>query len=81
MNQIELGKRIRKLRKEKNLSMEQIGGDKFTKGYISQIELGRVKPSFGVLEHIAKMLDTDIEELIIISNNNDTSKMILDIEN
>ncbi|ERJ12727.1 helix-turn-helix domain-containing protein [Haloplasma contractile] len=68
MDQIEIGKRIRVLRKEKKLTLEQIAGDHFTRGYISQIELGRVKPSFTVLAHIANQLDVKIEDLIITNN-------------
>lgn len=62
-----LGMRIRSLRKEKGLTLEYLADTAFTKGYISQIELGRVTPSFKVLEHIADKLDMTIEDLLVES--------------
>lgn len=39
-----LGARIRKLRKEKKLTLEALAGDRLTKGMLSQIENEKAKP-------------------------------------
>ena len=44
-----IGLKIKEARKAQGLSQSQLGGEEFTKGYISQIEKGSVKPSMNVL--------------------------------
>jgi transcriptional regulator with XRE-family HTH domain len=48
-----IGVRIRKTRKEQGLTQEQLGSPQFTKGYISALERGSVRPSLKALEFIA----------------------------
>lgn len=59
-----IGERIRNLRKEKGLTLKEVAGEEFTKGYVSQVELGRVTPSFKLLAHIANKLEINIEQLM-----------------
>ncbi|WP_031545878.1 MULTISPECIES: helix-turn-helix domain-containing protein [Salinicoccus] len=55
-----LGKRIRQLRKERNMTLVDLAGDKITKGMLSLIENDKSKPSMETLSHIAKKLDVSI---------------------
>lgn len=70
-----VGKKIRFLRKEQNMTQEELAGDQFTKSYISLIERGRINPSMKALNFIAQKLNKpvslllDTEGSIIDSNN------------
>lgn len=56
-----LGELVREKRLEKGYSQIQLGKGIVTPSMISQIELGRVQPSYGVLQALAKRLDAPIE--------------------
>ena len=51
-----LGERVRAARKELGLSQAQLAGDELTKGFISQLESGLVRPSIRSLQVIATRL-------------------------
>lgn len=60
-----LGERIRELRDERDLSLRELckaAGD-ISPAFLSDIELGRRHPSDPVLRDIAKVLETDFDEL------------------
>lgn len=59
-----LGTRIRKLRKERKLTLEALAGDRLTKGMLSQIENDKAKPSMESLEYIAERLEVKASELL-----------------
>lgn len=59
-----LGERIRKLRKQKNLTLESLAGDKLTKGMLSLIENNKAKPSMESLTYIAHQLGVDVTDLL-----------------
>lgn len=59
-----LGERIRKLRKEKNLTLAALAGDTLTKGMLSLIENNKANPSMDSLNYIAKQLEVDPAELL-----------------
>ena len=59
-----LGSRIKTLRKQKKLTLEQLAGSKLTKGMLSLIENDKAKPSLESLEHIAKKLEIELNELL-----------------
>ncbi|MFZ5354155.1 MAG: helix-turn-helix domain-containing protein [Bacillota bacterium] len=59
-----LGNRIKKARKEHNLSQEELAGATFTKSYISKIERGMVNPSMKALEIIASRLGMPVAYFI-----------------
>ncbi len=61
---IYIGEKLRSLRKEKGMTLKEVAGEEFTKGYLSQIELGKVTPSFKVLTHLAAQLKVDLAHLI-----------------
>ena len=61
---MELGEKIRKIRKEKNLSLEEVAKIcRVSSGSISQIENGLSNPSVGLLKKITKGLEISIKTL------------------
>lgn len=59
-----LGKKIYFLRKEKNISQEELSFRcNINKNYLSDIERGRRNPTLKVLSRIAKGLNISLEEL------------------
>lgn len=59
-----LGTRIRRLRKDKQMTLEQVAAGKLTKGMLSLIENGKAHPSMENLHHIAMQLGVDVSDLI-----------------
>src|SRR5712692_3579660 len=59
-----LGERVRAARRETGLSQAQLAGDELTKGFISQIESGLVRPSIRSLQHIASTLGRPLDYFI-----------------
>jgi len=59
-----LGERVRTARREAGLSQAQLAGDELTKGFISQIESGLVRPSIRSLQHIAQTLGRSLDYFI-----------------
>ena len=59
-----LGQRIRRIRKERGLSLAKVGRNDFTRAWLSQIELGRAGPSTRLLRVIAERLGTPVEYLL-----------------
>ncbi|MCM3766795.1 helix-turn-helix domain-containing protein [Neobacillus niacini] len=59
-----LGERIRKIRKQKKMTLEALAGEELTKGMLSLIENNKAKPSMESLAYIAKQLQVEISELL-----------------
>src|SRR5260221_12905363 len=59
-----LGERVRSARHDAGLSQAQLAGDELTKGFISQIESGLVRPSIRSLQHIAQKLGNPLDYFI-----------------
>ena len=59
-----LGERVRAARHDAGLSQAQLAGDELTKGFISQIESGLVRPSIRSLQHIASRLGRPLDYFI-----------------
>ena len=59
-----LGERVRAARHDAGLSQAQLAGDELTKGFISQIESGLVRPSIRSLQHIASTLGRPLDYFI-----------------
>ena len=59
-----LGERVRSARRDAGLSQAQLAGDVLTKGFISQIESGLVRPSIRSLQHIASTLGRPLDYFI-----------------
>ncbi|WP_124563317.1 helix-turn-helix domain-containing protein [Ectobacillus antri] len=56
MYDMDIGNRIRTLRRQKGLTQSQLAGDELTKSMMSQIENGRALPSMKTLNYIAEKL-------------------------
>ncbi len=52
----EIGRRIRKKRRELRMRQRDIAGDEFTVGYISQLEVGNIYPSVKALTYLGRVL-------------------------
>jgi transcriptional regulator with XRE-family HTH domain len=59
-----LGERIRKIRKQKKMTLEALAGEELTKGMLSLIENNKAKPSMESLTYIAKRLQVEISDLL-----------------
>jgi transcriptional regulator with XRE-family HTH domain len=59
-----LGDRIRRIRKDRGMSLARVGGADFTRAFLSQVELGQNQPSTRVLRLIAGRLGTDVDYLL-----------------
>ena len=59
-----LGSRIRRLRRERGVSLASIGRGDFTRAFLSQVELGHAQPSLRVLRVIADRLGTHVDYLL-----------------
>jgi len=59
-----LGDRIRKIRKQKKLTLEALAGTELTKGMLSLIENNKAKPSMESLVYIAERLGVEVTDLL-----------------
>ncbi|MCL6573799.1 MAG: helix-turn-helix domain-containing protein [Bacillus sp. (in: Bacteria)] len=59
-----LGERIRKLRKQKKMTLEALAGAGLSKGMLSLIENNKAKPSMESLAYIAAGLEVDVSDLL-----------------
>ncbi len=57
----DLGERVRTARKARGFSQSKLAGDELTKGFISQLESGTVRPSIRSLQIIAARLGKPLE--------------------
>lgn len=65
----QVGERIKKIRKARGLTQAALADNHFTKGYISALERGAVRPSFKALEVLARLLEVPVEEFLSPSAN------------
>jgi len=54
-----VAERLRTLRKHAGLTQCELAGERFSKEYVSQIELGKTKPSAEAIDYLAARLDVD----------------------
>jgi tetratricopeptide (TPR) repeat protein len=52
-----IGDRVRQLRVARGMTQSDLGGDRFTKAYVSQLERGRARPSTAAVEWLALRLN------------------------
>lgn len=64
MEILSLGEKIKRKRKERNMTLKDLAGDKVTPGQISLVESGKSKPSIDLLEYIAQKLDVGIDYIL-----------------
>ncbi|HSQ34312.1 MAG TPA: tetratricopeptide repeat protein [Peptostreptococcaceae bacterium] len=64
MDILSLGQKIKKLRKEKNLTLKELAGDRITAAQISHIERDKSYTSQELLDYLSKKLDVSIDHLL-----------------
>jgi transcriptional regulator with XRE-family HTH domain len=64
MEILSLGEKIKRRRKELNMTLKDLAGDRITPGQISLVESGKSNPSMDLLEYLAVELNTSIEYLM-----------------
>lgn len=64
MEILALGEKIKRRRKELDMTLKDLAGDRITPGQISLVESGKSNPSMDLLEYLAETLQTSVEYLI-----------------
>lgn len=64
MKILSLGEKIKERRKELDLTLKNLAGDRITAGQISLIESGKSNPSMDLLEYLANELNVSVEYLM-----------------
>lgn len=64
MEILSLGEKIKQRRKELDLTLKSLAGDRITAGQISLIESGKSNPSMDLLEYLASTLNVSVEHLM-----------------
>lgn len=64
MEILSLGEKIKRKRKELNMTLKDLAADRITPGQISLVESGRSNPSMDLLEYLADTLNTSVEYLM-----------------
>lgn len=75
-----LGERIRKLRKERGLTLQALAGDELSKGMLSLIENNKANPSMESLAYIAERLAIDKNELLEEFSTAEIRKLLQEVE-
>ncbi|MBU3182455.1 helix-turn-helix domain-containing protein [Clostridium psychrophilum] len=64
MEILSLGEKIKRKRKEFNMTLKDLAGNRITPGQISLVESGKSNPSMDLLEYLANTLHTGVEYLM-----------------
>ena len=64
MEILSLGEKIKRKRKELDMTLKDLAGDRITPGQISLVESGKSNPSMDLLEYLAMTLNTSVEYLM-----------------
>ncbi|MEG1257168.1 helix-turn-helix domain-containing protein [Clostridium sp.] len=64
MEILSLGEKIKQRRKELDLTLKNLAGDRITAGQISLIESGKSNPSMDLLEYLSNSLKVSVEHLM-----------------
>lgn len=64
MEILSLGEKIKRKRKELNMTLKDLAGSRITPGQISLVESGKSNPSMDLLEYLANSLNTAVEYLM-----------------
>lgn len=64
MNILSLGEKIKKLRKEQNMTLKELAGDRITAAQISHIERDKSHTSHELLEYLAEKLGVSVDYLL-----------------
>src|SRR4051794_33047671 len=69
---VHIGQYIRRLRQARGLTQEALANPEFTKGYVSALERGSVRPSLKALEVLARRLQVPILDLLTAKHEVET---------
>ncbi|WP_373899109.1 helix-turn-helix domain-containing protein [Haloimpatiens sp. FM7315] len=64
MEILSLGEKIKRRRKELQMTLKDLAGDRITPGQISLVESGKSNPSMDLLEYLAGKLDISVEYIM-----------------
>lgn len=64
MNILSLGEKIKKIRKEQNMTLKELAGDRITAAQISHIERDKSHTSYELLEYLADKLGVSVDYLL-----------------
>ncbi|WP_010237201.1 helix-turn-helix domain-containing protein [Clostridium arbusti] len=64
MEILSLGEKIKRRRRDLNMTLRDLAGDRITPGQISLVESGKSNPSMDLLEYLAITLNTSVEYLM-----------------
>jgi transcriptional regulator with XRE-family HTH domain len=65
-----LGQAIRRLRRERNLSQEELGHlAEIHPTWISHIESGRTNPAWGTVRRIAAVFEVPLSEIVLLAES------------
>lgn len=71
-----LGERIKKLRKQKKLTLEALAGNQLTKGMLSLIENNKAQPSMESLTYIAQQLEVEVADLLEVVSSEELRSVL-----
>lgn len=80
MEILSLGEKIKRRRKELDMTLKDLAGDRITPGQISLVESGKSNPSMDLLEYLANTLNSSVEYLME-SEETQAEKICLYFEN
>lgn len=75
-----LGERIRRLRKNRKMTLQELAGDKMSKGMLSLIENNKARPSMESLTHIAEQLNVSASDLLEQSSREELRELLDEAE-
>lgn len=64
MDILSLGEKLKKLRKEKDMTLKELAGDRITAAQISHIERDKSHTSYELLDYLSQKLDVSIDYLL-----------------
>ena len=77
---VRLGERVRALRISAGLTQTDLGGERFSKEYVSQIERGKTRPTQATVEWLAERLGVDPAFLATGVSTEDRAKVEAELE-
>lgn len=75
-----IGEKIKKLRKERKLTLAKVAGEGLSVGMLSLIENGKAQPSMESLQHIAKQLGIGVSELLQSGHQQEMRALLAEME-
>ena len=64
-----VGEIIRQLRRQRSMTQTELGGDRFSKSYVSAVERDKIVPSMDALRYFAEQLDQSRDYFLLLIQN------------